>query len=308
MRKIRLDQIEGFETLSTIPTLPTPQIAKRRTYLRDRDGRNTREVFNSISTRNTSGPDLEKILFPEEYYFEQFDIYFNSFGTMNWLNLPDKQVELCMVSSKSYKVGASRETNLNLSGKGNKDDFTKAIVHPANSGYDRNNITNTIFSGGAAGGAGISRGITQTEWKLNENDLSFGENINGNGLNRLNNPNITIQIDVRDFFQGMSVPLVYPSSFVEGYRIKVKHIGDIKFNKRTNRVYKRNSILFFRLSAGIPESYNPKTKTYKKRIFSDLSQPIYITPKIGNFPNDIKDYSQGYQPYIFGHLVKIGSK
>jgi len=312
------DLIDGV-----ISYLPTPQIAKRKIFLpnpRDPiDPKNNREEIDSISTRTNNITSLLGYIFPTLYYKEQFDIYFNLFAsnTNNWLSLPDKRIELCMVSNKSYKKIGVQQANSNLviSGKGNKDNFHNAIVHPANSGYDKNNIVDTIYSGGTAIGSDYFPGIKQTEWLLDETALSFGDNMNGSGLNRLNNPNITVEIDVRDFFQIkrraniseelLSYPMILDNS--EGF-IRVKKIGDIKFNSKTNRVYKRNSVLFFRLSAGVPESYNSETGVYEKRIFSDLSQPIYITPKIGNFQTDLSDYSLGYKPYIFGHITKIGSK
>jgi len=225
-----------------------------------------------------------------------------------------------MVSNKSYKKinGQQFDPGLIISGKGNKDNFHNAIVHPANSGYDMNTIQNTIYSGGVARGSDDFPGIRQTEWKLDETSLEFGGDGSigiVNGLNKLNNPNITVEIDIRDFFQikgrntGIEKLLSYPMILdnSDGF-IRVKKIGDIKFNTKRSRVYKRNSILFFRLSAGLPESYNAVTKVYEKRIFSDLSQPIYITPKIGNFQNDLGDFGAGYKPFIFGHITKIGSK
>ena len=300
--------------------LPTPQIAKRRIFIPD--GKvppgNDRKRLDGITNRNYTLSDVMTFKYPKEYYIERFDIYFNLFAINNtdaWLSLPDKRVELCMVSNKNYKRKGDENVNsgIVLGGNGNKDNFTNAIVHPANSGRGNSNITNTIFSGGTATGAsdGISNypGILKTEWLLDENDVNFGETVLKTGLNKLNNPNITVEIDIRDFFRpgSNSVQLLqYPFSLDNDY-IDVKKIGKIK-KKANNRTYKRNSVLFFRLSAGVPESYNSITKVYEKRLFSDLSQPIYICPRIANFYNILGDYTSGYETLFFGHITKIGSK
>lgn len=284
--------------------LPTPMIAKRKRMPKYMAGQ-----FDSIGTRNTTIEQLNTIVFPEQYYIEQLDIYFNSFGKENnWLAMPDKQLELCLVSNKSYKAkkGKNSTTELDLGFQGNKDRFNNAIVHPSNTnGNELNsNITDTIFSGG--NGSSFSRSLTKTEWKINENDYSFGESIFFNsGLNRFNNPNITIRIDVRELLLNNNIGMpLYPNNF-DQIKLKVRNIGNIKYNDIHNKVFKRNSVLYFRLSCGTPGTLNAKTGVYQKRIFSDLSIPVYISPKINKFNNDAKT-STSYM--LYGHTLTLGSK
>lgn len=297
--------------------LPTPQIAKRKKQ--KRDGVN-RLLLDSISPKRQTVEDLLKIDFGRDYYLEQLDIYFNSFGEQNfWLSLPDKRLELCLVSNKNYKSRrpASTTTEIDWSfsnyKKGNKDSFHNAIVHPANTSKKNPEITGTIYSGGNQGDPNeqytnnpIDTRILPTEWKINENDFSFGDSIfASSGLNRFNNPNITIQIDVRHLFRLTArEKLVYPHDIENKGRVKVKNIGWISYNSRNKKVYKRNSILYFRLSAGMPGTLNQTTGVYQKRIFSDLSIPIYISPKIARFMS----IGDNMTFFMYGHNLSLGAK
>lgn len=300
---------------SNINYLPTPMIAKRK-FLESGYDRN---AVDSISPRNTTIEDLLAFDYPQKsYYIQMFDIYFNSFGKENaWLSLPDKRLELCLVSNKNYKNGKQRHTTtteLILSGQGNKDNFHNAIVHPANTSEANQNITGTIFSGGNANSPAVgligNSYILPTEWKIDENDYSFGDNVfNASGLNRFNNPNLTIQIDIRDLFRVYSKDntekLKYPHSFTQDGLVRVKNIGDIKYHSTNNKVYRRNSILYFRLSSGMPGTLNQSTNVYQKRIYSDLSIPIYICPKIGLFSDSSRLKTDFF---MYGHKVLLGSK
>jgi hypothetical protein len=281
--------------------LPTPMIAKRKVTL---EKETSRLNLDGISTRKYQSEDLAKFDFGNRYYLEQLDIYFNSFGKENsWLSLPDKRLELCLVSNKNYKNGGRPGTTTSdiiFSGVGNKDNFTNAIVHPANSSKENPTITDTIFSGGTVG-----EPFFKTEWKINENDFSFGESIfNASGLNRFNNPNITIELDVRNFIlRGHSNAWSYPYNIRENGDIKIRNIGKIRF--ANGKYYKRNSVLYFRLSAGMPSTLNQKTGVYQKRIYSDLSIPIYISPKIGIFTSRNTGDQLGF---LYGHRLTLGIK
>ena len=296
--------------------LPTPQIAKRKK--RNTDGV-SKSILDSISPRRDTVKSLLNLDFGSDYYLEQLDIYFNSFGKENfWLSLPDKRLELCLVSNKNYKKNRSKTTTTEILWRdykqGNKDSFHNAIVHPANTSKQNPNVTGTIHSGGNQGDPNfnyypnpLDTRILPTEWKINENDFSFGESIfAASGLNRFNNPNITIQIDVRHLFRlSARQPLNYPHDITNKGGIKVKNIGWIKYNSRNKKVYKRNSILYFRLSAGMPGTLNERTGVYHKRIYSDLSIPIYISPKIALFRTDGNNTDAFF---MYGHNLSLGMK
>ena len=255
-------------------TLPVPQIAKRAIPLginpnpnpkAPETGRGWRFEIDGITPRRYNIDDLSLVEYPDGYYKEQFDIYFNSFGDREWLNLPDKRLELCMVRNgkkKSKKITLTT-TLLDESYRGNKKRYTNAIVHPANTSVTNLNISNTIYSGG------YSENPMQTEWKLNENDLMFTQDgIDQSGLNRLNNPNITIELDIRNFFRNRTLSSTeYPIDMSNAI-IAVKGLGIIT-STTINQIYmgtsnnftngepafhKRNPTLFFRLSAGDPKT------------------------------------------------------
>jgi hypothetical protein len=325
--------IPGINGDGVILYLPTPQIAKRKIFLTNptdpKDIHNYREDVDGISQRGFTRTDLLSFQYIEDYYKEQFDIYFNLFAsnTNNWLSLPDKRIELCMVSNKNYKYKNSSGHNVNITKHGNKDSFTNAIVHPSN--YKKIDVFNqnqgTIYS------SSTDTVKILTEWDLDETTVSFGDNIYGSGLNRLNNPNITIELDVRDFFttiiEGARTGVQYPFNFtnytfdpfsgqynINAKNIRVKKIGKIKYNTKRTKVYPRNSVLFFRLSAGVVGSEKvipgdkPRT-VYTKRLFSDISQPIYICPKIASFYDRLGDFTPGtFDTFMFGHTTKIGTK
>jgi len=89
----------------------------------------------------------------------------------------------------------------------------------------------------------------------------------------------------------------------------VKNIGLIK-DTGNGKVFKRNSVLFFRLSAGVPGTEklitDPKGNSitvYQKRVFSELSQPIYIKPKIKMFVDNTNNREV---QVIVGHKTTIG--
>lgn len=267
--------------------LPTPIIAKRKVDLGEVEDNNgptgiyKRQVIDSISPRNILFQDLQNIEYPEAYYVDKLDIYFDSFGNRDWLSLPDLKLEMLMVSNKNYKSESRYNFgNLNISSNGNKDYFTTALVHPANNSIDNPNISNTIFSGGNGGnpnenytGNPIDLYVSPTEWSLKPGDQTFGQNTI-NSRNKLNNPNITVDIDVRKFFRFKNrQPIQYPVN-LEDSVIKVKNIGYIKKNNATGKVYRRNTVLFFRLSAGVPDSI--------KNGFSAKYAVDLITPNNGD--------------------------
>lgn len=404
--------------------LPTPLIAKRKVDLgrvdvNDPQSQVIRRVLDSLSTRVTDIPTLTSTVFPEAYYVELLDVYFDSYGNRDWLQLPDKRLEFVMVSNNNYKGTPEGQTisGLEVSGNGNKDNFTNALVHPANTSQDNQKVYNGIFSGGQGGdpneaqtGNPIGVYVNPTEWKIDETQNSFGDNVFNHGKNKLNNPNITIALDVRKFFRKSGrVPVEYPLSLSQE-SICVKNIGKITLNGITQKVYRRNAVLFLRLSAGVPDSkvlgkmalykittigsindgdvfsydlgngntgsftYNSTIEpnflttlklqiqndypnkftiyikngdlyirekvytgvdfvpiinnitqnsnvcditvikpsnsnvTYNSRIYSDLSLPIYIKPKIGKFLNVLGDINLGSDWFCFGHQLVIGSK
>ena len=253
--------------------LPTPQIAKRRINLGINPNPNPKSTtgpdfgwraeLDGITPRVYSYNDLNLVEFPENYYKEQFYIYFNSFGDRDWLNLPDLRLELCMVKNGKGAKKTSNITTTTLlekSRNGNKDNYSNAIVHPANTSEIQPNIKITKYSGGNAGLNGVystNKYLFPTEWRLDKNNYKFSEDsVLGNGLNRLSNPNITIELDVRNFFKKFVtnphdfVGLTYPHDLTQpnGSVIDVKNLGRIGFN---GKYFKRNPVLFFRLSAGV---------------------------------------------------------
>jgi hypothetical protein len=285
--------VTGSVTLPIEIALPTPQIARRSAMAgiqnptpnpKDTLGQSWKQEIEGISPKEFNISDLLIVDYPDEYYKEQFDIYFNSFGDREWLNLPDKRLELCMVRNgkKSRKAGAYNSTTpLNESYKGNKDRYTNAIVHPANTSDTNPNIFNTIYSGGNAGAPNpelLLQGLgpwhnSPTEWKLDETDPMFSQDgIAQSGLNRLNNPNITVELDIRNFIKEYvnyftRDIIEYPIN-METTQLQVKGLGRMT-QTTINKVYlgtpgefsdgefafhRRNPTLFFRLSAGDPKT------------------------------------------------------
>lgn len=204
------------------------------------DSTEVRRALENISFNTEIYTDIDRIIYPEEYYKEKLDISFNSFGTQSWLSFPDKRVELLLVSNKGS----------NSDGIGNKNSPATSIVHPPSISNDYVGKIGTIFSGG-------SGGSFVTEFPIDESLENFGSgNIFNFGRNNLINPNITIEIDVRDFFKNnQRIGIRYPVNLSDdGETIFVKSIGPIKYNSLRGRVYKRNLVLYFRLSAGKPGS------------------------------------------------------
>lgn len=286
------------DLIPDLVSLPTPQIAKRKTYL----PLEQMQEINSITPRTFKVADLITVDYPEAYYTQKLDIYFNTFGTdNNWLSLPEKRLELCMVSSKGYKPIIKKSGG--VPSTGNKDFSNKKIVHPPNSGYAGNTIVNTIYSGGLSIGPveyDDDNGITQKAIKQTEWEINFDENVNSS-----NNPSLTIEIDIRDFYKSKSSTFKYPYWLPSnGIRqLTVRGLGAMAFNTKTGRVYKKNTVLFFRLSAGVPSSWNEDKQRYDKRLFSDLSLPVYIVPKISGFED-----GSTIEQYMYKHLVLIGVK
>jgi len=241
---------------------------------RSENGDSIKHFIDTSSRRNQSYSDIFNTDYPLGYYIEKFDIYFNSFGNREWINLPDKKVELLIPSNKNHSGPVN----------GNKDYSSLSLVHPANTSNENLFIYGTIFSGGSKSGYDkitatsndIHLGLT--EWRLDENLNSFSpDNTLPNGRNILNNPNITVEIDISRYIKKLSdgrSHLRYPIDFTSGDRMRIKSNGDIKLNETNQKVYKRNLIFFFRLSAGVPDSLSPDGKSAAYRLyFSEISSP-----------------------------------
>ena len=232
---------------------------------------NIRASLDNYGPRNKTFYQINNTLYPEEYYKEKFDIYFNSYGDRPWLKYPDKRVELIIVKNKSKKSPngpGSLEGTL-------KDSATNSLVHPSNARATNINNPNGIFSGGDGGrirDLGPIENITDdyflypTEFTIDKNSDSFGWE-GFRKRNKLNNPNITITLDIRKYFRDMSLEtLMAPPTFKypvvmfdsatgnKPTKIRVRNNGDIKYNSSRGKAYRRNLILYFRLSAGDPNS------------------------------------------------------
>jgi hypothetical protein len=292
-------------------TLPVPQIAKRKIPLNiEAPFFAYRDQIDGLSPKTWNVENLLMVTYPDGYYKEQFDIYFNSFGDREWLNLPDKRLELCMVRNGKPQKRAANETNtspLDNFLNGNKNTYTNAIVHPANTSVANPTIFNTIYSGG---NGQTSFGMP-TEWKLDETNLLFsadGIGVYQSSLSRKNNPNITVELDTRNFFKIVSGqfgtleypveldPTLDPNIEVRGLgRISKSIINQVYLgtsgNFTTGRVvfYKRNPTLFFRLSAGDPETAklgsNAKYVFYNLDTFAIEGQTVTIDLGYGNTTN-----------------------
>lgn len=283
--------VTGSVTLPIEIALPTPQIARRSAMTgiqnptpnpKDTMGYSWKQEIEGISPRIFNISDLLIVDYPDEYYKEQFDVYFNSFGDREWLKLPDKRVELCMVRNgkkKKKEITLSTITPLDENYSGNKKRYTNAIVHPANTSVANPNIFNTIYSGGNAGKPNNQTidalnpdpwYVFPTEWKLDETDPMFSQDgIAQSGLNKLNNPNITVELDIRNFIKDYFTRdiIEYPIN-METTQLQVKALGRMTlttinqaylgtpgdFSDGELAVHRRNPTLFFRLSAGDPKT------------------------------------------------------
>lgn len=210
-------------------------------------GESILESLNWCTPKNISAEKARRISFPEGYYKEKFKIKFNSYGELNWLDLPELRVELLMAKK----------------GKG--------LVHPANTSAEDIYNLKGIFSGGNGGSivapSSLPGELTNdyflypTEYPINPNDENFGQgNIIDKGRSKLNNPYIQVEIDVRKYFKLSAIiePLFkYPHDF-SGSGFRVRGNGPIRYNEYHQKVFKRNLVFFFRLSAAIPNSLDTK--------------------------------------------------
>jgi hypothetical protein len=268
--------------------LPQPMIKKKRIKLFSDIGlEGYREELDAITNKTHSAADTLNVYYPDDYYKERLEIFFNSFGDRKWLTMPDLQLELVMVKNKHRK----REYG---------DDYVNTLVHPRDIDY---NIKD-IYNGGQP--------QMKTVWKINPSINSFGDSIENNGLNKKNNPSLVVELDVRDFFKihHMNIVLEYPVFFSNRLNlvsaqkiINVRNIGLIKL-RANNKIYRRNSVLFFRLSCGVVGT--EKNGIFQKRLFSSLSLPVYIKPKISIFYQNRFDTTSQYENIMYGHNLTIG--
>jgi len=273
--------------LTTDIALPQPMIKKRRIRLFPIvDDEGYRIKLDTITNKRYNAEDILNMYYPDDYYKERLEIFFNSFGDRKWLSMPDLQLELVMVKNK-HKRGKRG------------DDYVNTLVHPR----DLFHNTKDIYNGGVP--------QMKTVWKINPNINTFGDSVENNVLNKKNNPSLVVELDVRDFFKihRTIAVLEYPVFFsnelnlVSGIKIvKVRNIGLIK--SVSNKVRRRNTVLFFRLSCGVPAT--EKNGIFQKRLFSSLSLPVYIKPKISIFYQDIYDTTSQYDDIMYGHTLTIG--
>jgi len=276
--------------LTTDIALPQPMVKKKRISLSSDIGiYGYREELNKITNKTHSAADTLSVYYPDDYYKERLEIFFNSFGNRKWLTMPDLQLELVMVKNKHYQ-------------RKRGDDYVNTLVHPR----DLFHNSNDIYNGGNP--------QMKTVWKINPNINTFGDSVENNGLNKKNNPSLVIELDVRDFFKlyKTTTVLEYPVflsnrlNFVSSPKtIKVRNIGLIKLNERREKVYRRNTVLFFRLSCGVPAT--EKNGIFQKRLFSSLSSPVYIKQKIGLFYETKGVFSHSrFENIMYGHNLTIG--
>jgi hypothetical protein len=307
--------------------LPTPQIARKRIFMGSNpgDGITVKGRLDGIHPRRYNVEQLMlDFTFPTDYYKEKIDVYFNSFGDRDWLNLPDLRVELCMVKKfgpkRTKSGGLSKTTTLDLSGKGIGDNGSYKVVHPPNINEANQTAYNTIYSGGNGGYADIDynpdalpKYIFPTEWKFSD----------GLQLNRNNNPNIEVEIDIRNFFydRNTNEPITYPFGLMgigSNSSLWVKNLGKIDYTA-INQVYdpvtdsrsegeywfhKRNPVIFFRLSAGDPKTAKVGSNAYYKLDCSEAigsdGDEIFVDLGYGNtftFILDLTTYTLQEQLY-----------
>jgi len=275
--------------LTTDIALPQPMIKKKRIRLFSDIGiTGYREELDKITNKTHSAADTLSVYYPDDYYKERLEIFFNSFGERKWLTMPDLQLELVMVKNKQYRRK-----------RGN--DYVNTLVHPR----DLLHNTKDIYNGGNP--------QMKTVWKINPNINTFGDSVENNGLNKKNNPSLVIELDVRDFFK-ISDPisvLEYPVFFsnrlnfvLQKKVMKVRNIGSIGFKGSGDKIHRRNTVLFFRLSCGFPAT--EKNGIFQKRLFSSLSLPVYIKPKISLFYEDKYNRNSQYENIMYGHNLTIG--
>ena len=241
---------------------------------------NIRAGLDIYGPRNKNYFQLNNTLYPESYYKERFDIYFNSFGNRPWLKFPDKRVELLIVNNKSQRprngIGSLEGTL--------KNNCSNSLVHPSNANALNVNNPNGIFSGGSGGKIRDISSIENltddyflypTEFTINETRDDFGWE-GFRKRNKLNNPNITVELDIRKYFRDLILePVMAPPTFKypcilyksqtdeESTRVRVRGNGDIKWNSAREKAYRRNLIVYFRLSAGVPSSLDTVGKAAK---------------------------------------------
>lgn len=288
--------------------LPTPQIssvgAKDKSFY---------HLINQLNWRNQTISDVLNIAYKDDYYIQLFDIYFNSFGNdRQFLSLPDLKLELCRVTQKKQSGWSSASVNNNqgLTG-GNfntsqKDYGVTQIVHSSNllvGGSVGTNITDTIFSGG-------NGTYMQTEWVYPDTNIGFE--------NKFNNPVLRVEIDYKNFINSTQSGgsynsyKVFPCSANNGdwFKSRGSHSRTIPKNLSSNkhRYYVYNTILYFRLSAGVEGTLDSNTGVYQKRIYSDLSIPIYFCPQVRKFYNTPNDNNSGGNSIIYHYKIGLGNK
>jgi len=298
--------------------LPTPQISIARNPL----SFNLYNIIDNLNWRAHSINDVlnQTIYQNKDYYKISFDVYFNVFESLleknglnaltnsEFWNLPDLRLELCKIQNRNKgKWNINNPKNLiphttipvTLDSNQNNNIRT-TIIHSINLGDSIQGIkTNTIYSGG-------NGAYDETEWGVEFLKVNKGKN-----------PSFKIEIDITKYFRtnnsnygDVFFPVYFPGTWTSfGNCLITRGLGYSHPRPFTKyKYYLRNQVLFFRLSCGKEDSFNVNKNRYDNRIYSDISIPIYIQPKVRTFYNIADDINSGSEPIIYHYKIGLGNK
>lgn len=303
-------------------SLPTPQISVAKNPL----SMSLYSIIDNLNWKQHSITDvLNQITYQsKDYYKFSLDVYFNIFESLvekngqnalnnsEFWNLPDLRLELCKVDNKNRTKWREDNvknliphTNTPVTLNSNQNNNIRiGIIHSislSNSEPPATSKTNTIYSGGEGA-------YDKTEWGVNFLKVNKGKN-----------PSFKIEIDITKYFKtnynsnnygGVFLPIYYPAIPAPfGNTLTTRGVGSSlpkAYNKY--KYYLRNQVLFFRLSCGKEGSFNKNKGRYDDRIYSDISIPIYIQPKVRTFYNIANDINSGSEPIIYHYKIGLGNK
>lgn len=304
--------------------LPTPQISVAKNPL----SMSMYTTIDNLSWRLHSINDvLNQTIYQEpDYYKFSLDVYFNIFESLlikegidainnsEFWNLPDLRLELCKVDNKNKTKWRTDNvknfiphTNTPVTLNSNQNNNIRtSIIHSISLSDTKppaTSKTNTIYSGGEGA-------YDKTEWGVNFLKVNKGKN-----------SSFKIEIDITKYFRttyddysgnygDVFLPIYSPNmSTPFGHTLITRGVGTspprnfIKY-----KYYLRNQVLFFRLSCGKEGSFNVDKNRYDDRIYSDISIPIYIQPKVRTFYNIANDINSGSEPIIYHYKIGLGNK
>lgn len=253
--------------------LPTPKIAVKGT-----GDNGFYRVVDRYSWKNISISGVLSTSYTDDYYKVYFDVYVDSIGSNEWLNLPNVRLELLKVTNN--KQGGWNPSNP-------KNIMGNIVSTPNNSQKDFN------------------RTIIVKSEAIQPNSWAFPDLTPGNvTTNKLSTPSLRVEVDLRNYFaksgNSWGTSPLFPINSNSGVRIRTRGLGASTPKNGVNLkdYYIRNMVLYFRLSSTDGD----------KKIYSDLSIPIYLQPQVRKFYNTPNDDSSGSDSIIYHYKIGLGNK